>query len=118
TAPYFHNGGAATLAQVVAFYNRGGDFSLQDRDGIRDFMQPLRLSADEQASLVAFLQSLTDQRVRAQRAPFDHPQLFVPTGHPTFGGRIVSGAAGRAADDLIEIPATGADGGPPLLPLF
>ena len=25
TGPYFHNGGQATLEQVVAFYNRGGD---------------------------------------------------------------------------------------------
>ena len=25
TAPYFHNGSATTLAEVVAFYNRGGD---------------------------------------------------------------------------------------------
>ena len=26
TGPYFHNGGQATLEQVVEFYNRGGDF--------------------------------------------------------------------------------------------
>jgi len=26
TAPYFHNGGQATIRQVVEFYNRGGDF--------------------------------------------------------------------------------------------
>ena len=26
TGPYFHNGGQATLMQVVDFYNRGGDF--------------------------------------------------------------------------------------------
>ena len=30
TAPYFHNGGQATLAQVVEFYDRGGDFRLQN----------------------------------------------------------------------------------------
>ena len=27
TAPYFHNGSAATLMQVVEFYNRGGNFA-------------------------------------------------------------------------------------------
>ena len=27
TPPYFHNGGQATLQQVMAFYNRGGDFN-------------------------------------------------------------------------------------------
>lgn len=42
-APYFHNGSAATLDQVVAFYN--------SRFGIG-------LSAAEQADLVAFLRSL------------------------------------------------------------
>ena len=25
TGPYFHNGGQATLEQVIQFYNRGGD---------------------------------------------------------------------------------------------
>ena len=25
TGPYFHNGGSATLEQVIEFYNRGGD---------------------------------------------------------------------------------------------
>ena len=44
--------------------------------------------------------TLTDERVRAQRAPFDHPQLFVPNGDATPG-----------VDDTIEIPATGAGGG-------
>ena len=32
TPPYFHNGGQASLAQVVAFYNRGGDFSNPEKD--------------------------------------------------------------------------------------
>ncbi|MCX6976127.1 MAG: cytochrome C peroxidase, partial [Verrucomicrobia bacterium] len=30
TAPYFHNGGQATIRQVVEFYNRGGDFRDQN----------------------------------------------------------------------------------------
>jgi cytochrome c peroxidase len=118
TAPYFHNGGMATLEQVVDFYNRGGDFSLQDRDNVRDFMQPLGLTADGKAALVAFLKSLTDERVRYEQAPFDHPQIFIPNGHPTVGGRLVPGDDGHAADDLIEIPAVGADGGAALQPVF
>ena len=35
TGPYFHNGGMATLRQVVQFYNRGGNFcsfNLRDLD--------------------------------------------------------------------------------------
>jgi cytochrome c peroxidase len=118
TAPYFHNGGAATLEQVVEFYNRGGDFSLQDRDNIRDFMQPLGLTADEKAALVAFLKSLTDERVRFEKAPFDHPQIFVPNGHLVRGGQIITDEDGNAKDDLLEIKAVGAGGGAALPPVF
>ncbi len=48
TAPYMHSGVFATLADVVAFYNAGNEK-----------IAPLDLSADEQADLVAFLESLT-----------------------------------------------------------
>ena len=41
---------------------------------------PLGLSATEKAALVAFLKSLTDDRVRYEKAPFDHPSLKVPHG--------------------------------------
>jgi len=118
TAPYFHNGGAATLEQVVAFYNRGGDFAQQSPDTVRSFMRPLGLSTDEQTALVAFLKSLTDERVRFEKAPFDHPQIFVPNGHPGDQGQVTSDGTGKAADALMEIPAVGAGGGPALSPVF
>ena len=78
TAPYFHNGGKATLADVVAFYARGGDFANPEK--ARD-LQPRSLDADDQAALVEFLTNgLTDCRVEMQRAPFDHPALPLPNG--------------------------------------
>jgi len=78
TAPYFHNGGKATLADVVAFYARGGDFANPER--AKD-LSPRSLSADDQATLVDFLANgLTDCRVELQRAPFDHPALPLPGG--------------------------------------
>ncbi len=55
TAPYFHDGSLHTLAEVIAFYNRGGD-SLQRHPLIR----PLGLDAAAQNDLVAFLEALTD----------------------------------------------------------
>jgi hypothetical protein len=73
----FHNGGQAPLAQVVAFYNRGGDFSNPQKD---PDVTRLGLPQTEQDNLVAFLQSLTDDRVRCSRAPFDHLELLVPDG--------------------------------------
>ena len=54
TAPYMHDGSIATLEDVVDFYDRGGnDNPFRDRE-----LRPLRLTADEKTSLVAFLQSL------------------------------------------------------------
>ncbi len=82
TAPYFHNGGQLTLEQVVDFYNRGGDFHEQNIDNLDADIENLNLSAENKADLVDFLKSLTDERVRYERAPFDHPQLFVPNGQP------------------------------------
>lgn len=50
TAPYMHSGVFAELADVVAFYNAGNDK-----------IAPLGLSAEEQADLVVFLESLTGE---------------------------------------------------------
>jgi cytochrome c peroxidase len=75
--PYFHNGGMATLREVVEFYNRGGDFPSQFTDGN---IRPLGLTETEKSALVAFLVALTDDRVRFEKAPFDHPSLTVPNG--------------------------------------
>ncbi|MEH2248738.1 cytochrome-c peroxidase [Nostoc sp.] len=102
TAPYFHNGGQATLEQVVDFYNRGGDFGV---------LPPLNLSPEEKQQLVAFLKGLTDERVRYEKAPFDHPQLFVPNGHPGNSTSVTNDGTGKATDSLLEIPAVGRNGG-------
>ena len=59
TAPYMHNGSLKTLADVVDFYNRGGDEADE-----RDFeMKPLNLAPGEKDDLVAFLESLTNPPV-------------------------------------------------------
>jgi cytochrome c peroxidase len=55
TAPYFHDGSAATLLDVVEFYDRGGG---QNRN-LDPAMQPLHLLPEEKKDLVAFLRSLT-----------------------------------------------------------
>ncbi|MEH2112613.1 MAG: cytochrome c peroxidase [Nostoc sp.] len=102
TAPYFHNGGQATLEQVVDFYNRGGDFGV---------LPPLNLSPEEKQQLVAFLKGLTDERVRYDKAPFDHPQLFVPNGHPGNSTSVINDGTGKATDSLLEIHAVGRNGG-------
>jgi cytochrome c peroxidase len=80
TAPYFHNGGMLRLEDVVNFYSRGGDFAQANMDNLDPDIEPIGLSDYSKAALVAFLKSLTDERVRYNRAPFDHPQLLLPNG--------------------------------------
>lgn len=113
TAPYFHNGGELTLRQVLDFYSRGGSFTNSE---LHPDMEIRNLTDQQKNDIVAFLQALTDPRVRDQSAPFDHPELFVPSGAQTdLAGRLVTDAAGHAVDCFKRIPETGATGGSPLL---
>ncbi len=78
TGPYQHNGGQSTLEQVIAFYSRGGDFP---QDGnLGPGIGRKNLSQADRDAIVAFLKALSDDRVRYERAPFDHPELCVPVG--------------------------------------
>jgi cytochrome c peroxidase len=134
TGPYFHNGGYSTLRQVVDFYNRGGNRRNANRSECPDVdptegvdngdttgfagacsnvapdIVKLGLSNAEADALVAFMLALTDDRVKYERAPFDHPQLVIPNGHR--GDRIVvtDNGTGLAQDDYMELPAVGAGG--------
>jgi cytochrome c peroxidase len=90
TGPYFHNGGVATLRQVVQFYNRGGNFCRLNSADLDKSIVPLALTAQQEQQMVAFLVSLTDFRVKHRMAPFDHPELRVPDdGFDTTGTRHV-----------------------------
>jgi hypothetical protein len=110
TAPYFHNGGQLTLRDVVDFYNRGGDFRENNIDNVDRGIRNLNLSEEQKTSLVAFLLSLTDDRVRFERAPFDHPQLFVTNGHPGDQNAVTIDGTGQATTTVLELPAVGRNG--------
>lgn len=98
TGPYFHTGGAATLEQVLEFYARNGDVPAGGNLG--PGIGTIRLNPQERAQVVEFLRALTDDRVRFERAPFDHPSLCVPVGY-----------AGTASNELFGlVPATGRNG--------
>ncbi|MCX7105480.1 MAG: hypothetical protein NTU70_09440 [Methylococcales bacterium] len=164
TGPYFHNGGQATLKQVIEFYNRGGDRKdlyqldshsdcgaakmtsdtygnlvvsaddvthliddsgfIRGESGYASNISPdiagtkalldttctpetLMLSSTDVSDLVAFIKSLTDERVRWEKAPFDHPSLTIPNGHKG-DEKLVTGTP--AIDDLLVLPAVGAKG--------
>jgi cytochrome c peroxidase len=209
TGPYFHNGGQATLEQVIQFYNRGGDrkdhfqkksgcenqhepvlttdeFGNQvvaadsetglvdstgslpgsghpsnvdpDIAGTRgpfetscneleqvgeivevsepiDVLEPelpgelrpareilikeenakshqtLNLTNTDVDDLVAFLKTLTDERVRWEKAPFDHPSLILPNGH--VGNEVAvkfNTTTNQALQESIVLPAVGSAG--------
>ncbi len=111
TAPYFHNGGTLTLREVLNFYSRGGDYAkLEQLDGSDVAHLNILMSSEaEKNDLEAFLLSLTDERVRLRKAPFDHPQIWLPNGHKMEADRY-----GNAKDKYVEIKAVGRAGGQPL----
>ncbi len=164
TAPYFHNGGAKSLDEVVEFYFRGGNHqsvaslgltapsnsdpsvippgtvlntgALVGFDATRANQVVIRpvgtlsgpnfdnvpaqnpsavfrggpfIEEDKQA-IVALLRGMTDERVKNRKAPFDHPQLFVPNGHWGNENYVIN-FFGTALDQFAEIPAVGQNGG-------
>ena len=105
TGPYFHNGGTRTLTEAVQFYVRGSDFyENPELDPDVHGISELQGNPAGVEDLVAFLRSLTDERVRFQRKPFDHPELIIPNGSSGTDGGVV-------VDNTITLPAVGADGG-------
>jgi len=121
TAPYFHNGSQLTLEQVVEFYDRGADFNTfgEEHQYMDSDIDLLGLTLQDKTDLVDFLRNgLTDPRTVSQSAPFDHPQLLTPNGHPQSanGYPVIADPKnpGQATMQFMEIPAVGKNGGKPL----
>jgi hypothetical protein len=113
TGPYMHNGSMATLEQVLEFYTRGGNFNNDAKQVTRVFqLHNLQFSEQNRADLIAFLKTLTDDRVRYEQAPFDHPEIFIPHGHEGDQAFTVPYASypNQAKDQFLAIPAVGASG--------
>lgn len=105
TGPYMHNGGMKSLEEVVEFYNRGGNGTNRHHSATLVF--PQGFTEQNKSDLVAFLKALTDERVRWERAPFDHPELRVPHGHED--GENALGPQ-FANDSYLHVPAVGRNG--------
>lgn len=140
TGPYFHNGAYGTLRQAVEFYNRGGDrVDTQFGDSSGYAGNPSNLAPDlaggvdplypqiyfptlglldsEMDDLVEFLKTLTDERVRWEKAPFDHPSLPLLTGANVISSKASSSSVTpsptnplEAQDESAVLPAVGAGG--------
>lgn len=122
TGPYMHNGSMATLEQVIEFYSRHGNFVNPDQ---HQFVKNINLVGStlplgssinmvkNREDLIAFLKTFTDDRVRYQRAPFDHPEVKVPHGHVGDASAVAAGNdidANLAKDEFLIVPAVGANG--------
>jgi len=103
TAPYMHNGSMLTLDEMVDFYTRGANFPGNNKSQLDINIAEIPAMQNDQpnqAAMVAFMKAMTDERVRNEAAPFDHPEIFIPNGD-------------SANDtDLIHLPATGLVGIP------
>jgi cytochrome c peroxidase len=110
TGPYMHNGSMATLEEVLQFYNRGGNFSAHGKDV--QFLFGVGVGQDTLDDIIAFLKTLTDERVRWEKAPFDHPALLIPDGHAGDENAVDGDPelAGFAQTEFTSIPAVGASG--------
>lgn len=105
--PLFHTGRGDSLAEVIEFYDRGGDFDAAQKSPL---IRPLGLTTQEKAALVAFLgRPLNDPRVEQGVAPFDRPVLYSETHHvPRLIGGSSAGTGGYAPKMLaLEPPVIG-----------
>ena len=60
TPPYMHDGSIKTLGEVIDHYSKGGRARNVARTD--QFVKPFEISAQEKADIIAFLESLTDQK--------------------------------------------------------
>jgi len=90
-APYMHNGRFATIAEVIDFYDREGDFGPNELEVL-----PISLTAQQKADLLAFLtRPLTDPRLATERPPFDRPALYTESSRvPVVEGSGLPGTGG------------------------
>ncbi len=123
TGAYLHNGSVLTLAQIMDFYSRGANFPKENAKMLHPAVLAMQQFAQTNAdrlgdihqNMVAFLKTLTDERVAEDAAPFDHPEIPVPNWVDPDGGTIAAGpfagfglvpavgAAGRTAQGLQPI---------------
>ena len=118
--PLFHNGSAATLAEAIDFYDRGGDFHTHQAPSLT----PRNYTPAEKAALVAILKTLTDPRVAAGAQPFDKPTLgsetgllttSIGTGSTTAKGQMIATApfAPLVGEQSFKVTLTGVTPGTP-----
>jgi len=118
TGPYMHNGGMASLSQVLAFYTNDGNQPVYSNS---THIKLTEVNVGNPADITNFLMSLTDNRVKYQQAPFDHPQITIVNGQVGNSVQAQSGnplGSNLAQDQYLVLPAVGAGGSTTPLPTF
>jgi len=87
---------AGTKETLVTFCNPG-----------QPTQEALGLSRSDGDDIVAFMKALTDDRVRWEKAPFDHPSLTIPNGHAGDENKV---KLTPAIEQTLVVPAVGAAG--------
>jgi cytochrome c peroxidase len=87
---------AGTKEVLVTFCNPG-----------QPTQEALGLSSSDVDDIVAFMKALTDDRVRWEKAPFDHPSLTIPNGHVGDENKV---KLNPAVEQTLVLPAVGAAG--------
>lgn len=79
TAPYFHDGSAADLSEMLDFYIRGGN-RVDQKVKIKNLEK--RIKKRDKSNVIAMLEGLTDPRIAEGSGPYAHPslQLFLDDG--------------------------------------
>jgi cytochrome c peroxidase len=97
TGPYFHNGRAISLHDVLDFYEKPSELGFLGKDPqVSNLMKTLNLSSYDHQFLEEFLRvALTDCRTEKQQGPFDHPSLPLPLASSNGSEGLVS-AVGRS----------------------
>ncbi|MEC8473274.1 MAG: hypothetical protein VXZ38_01370, partial [Planctomycetota bacterium] len=93
TAPYFHDGSAATIKEMLDFYVRGGNHDLPD---LNSHIRVLDATPAEQQLVIEMMEILTDPRIAAGTGPYAHPSLKLPLADGTF-------VEMRATDDPVAL---------------
>ncbi len=106
-APYFHNGSAASLTNVMVTYSRGGGNFLPVDPSVANLAFTMgALSPTVIPDLVAFMGSLTDPRVQLGQAPFDRPRLWSESPRvPSIYGIGTAGTGGAIPEVVGATPS-------------
>jgi cytochrome c peroxidase len=102
--PLFHNGSKNSVAELVDFYDMGGEFIGPNTD---PDLLVLNLTAQEKADLISFVEDgVLDPRVAAGQFPFTRPTLAseLPSLNTVYGVASLNGL-GVAPDLIAHVPA-------------